>query len=114
MQAVDAVVSDSLHELIAIFGTAACILDVQGAKATARSDSLGSEFEKLAAVITCRGNQFVKFEGFEVVCLEHELPQRPLLQLVLVTEMIDNEVLEALLFVDCSPKLVYNRVEYLG
>ena len=55
-----------------------------------------------------------KFEGFELVCLEDELPQRPLLQLVLVVEILDNEVLEALLFVDCTPKLVNDRVKNLG
>ena len=46
--------------------------------------------------------------------LEDELPQRPLLQPVLVPELMDNEVLEAVLFVHCSPKLVYHRVKYLG
>ena len=49
-----------------------------------------------------------------MVCLEDELPQRPLLHLVLVLEPLDNEVLEALLFVDCTPKLVYHRVKDFG
>ena len=68
----------------------------------------------MAAVIIRRVKQVCKFEGFELVCLEDELPQRPLLQLVRVPEIIDNDVLEALFFVDCTPKLVNHRVEYLG
>ena len=114
MQAVDTTVSDGLHELFAICATAVCPLDVQGAKTSARIDCLRSEFEELAAVIICRERKLEKFEGFEVVCLEDELPQRPLLQLVLVPEILDNEVLEALFFVDCAAKLVNHRVKYLG
>ena len=86
---------------------------MQGAKTSARIDCLRSEFEELAAVLSCRAKKG-KFEGFKVVCLEDELPQRPLFQLVLVPERLDNEVLEALLFVDCAPKLVNHRVKYLG
>ena len=49
-----------------------------------------------------------------MVYLEGELSQRPLFQLVLLEELLDNEVLEAFLFVDCTPKLVNQRVKYLG
>ena len=49
-----------------------------------------------------------------MVHLEGELPQRPLLQLVIVVEILDNEVLEALLFVDCTPKLINHRVKDFG
>ena len=83
-------------------------------EALAICGSLSSDFEELAAVASCRSRKEEKFEGFEVVCLEDELPQRPLLQLVLVPEILDNEVLEALLFVYCAPKLVNYRIKYLG
>ena len=46
-----------------------------------------------------------------MMCLEDKLPQRPLLQLGIAPEPLDNEVLEALLFVDCVSKLVYHRVK---
>ena len=49
-----------------------------------------------------------------MVYLEGELPQRPLLQFVQVPELLDRQVLEALLFVDCKPKLVYHRVKDFG
>ena len=87
---------------------------MQRVEAVAISGNLSSEFEELTAVIICRINQGGNFEGFEVVCLEDELPQRPLLQLVLVRENLDIEVLEAFLFVDCAPKLVYHRVKDFG
>ena len=38
--------------------------------------------------------------------LEDELPQWPLLKLVLVSEPINGEVLEAYLFIDCTAELV--------
>ena len=54
-----------------------------------------------------------ELEGLEVVCLEDELSQWPLLELVLVTEKLDGEVLQAYLFVNCAPELVEHRVEHL-
>ena len=48
-----------------------------------------------------------------MVHLEGELPQSPLLQLVHDPELLDNEVLEAFLFIDYTPKLFYQRVKYL-
>ena len=48
------------------------------------------------------------------MCEKEELLQRPLLQLVQVDEIVDNEVLGALLFVDCTPKLVNDRVKNFG
>ena len=68
---------------------------MQRVEAVAISGNLSSEFEELAAVIICRISQDGNFEGFEVVCLEDELPQRPLLQPVLVSVILDNEILEA-------------------
>ena len=87
---------------------------MQRVEAFAISGNLSSEFEELAAVIICRISQDGNFEGFEVVCLEDELPQRPLLQLVLVLQIPDGQVLEALLFVDCTPKLINYRVKNFG
>ena len=87
---------------------------MQRVEAVAESGNLSNEFEELAAVIIRRFNQGVNFEGFEVVCLEDELLKRPLLQLVLVPVIFDKEILEALLFVDCTPKVVNHRVEHIG
>ena len=87
---------------------------MQRVEAVAKSGNLSNEFEELAAVIIRRFNQGVNFEGFEVVCLEDELLKRPLLQLVLVPVILDKEILEALLFVDCTPKFVNHRVEHIG
>ena len=46
-----------------------------------------------------------------MVSLLHELLQRPLLQLVVVLEILDGEVLEALLCVDGAPDEVKHRVD---
>ena len=102
MQGMDTVVCDGLHEIVSICAAAICPFDVQGANASARIDCLRSEFDELSNVIIFRFVEVVKLEGLEVVYLEDELPQRPLLQLVLVPEIIDRQVLEALLFVDCT------------
>ena len=48
-----------------------------------------------------------------MVGLEDELRQRPLLQLVLVLESLDGEVLEALLCVDCAPKVLNHGINHL-
>ena len=57
-------------------------------------------------VIIYRAFQAVKFKGFEMACLEDELPQRPLLNLVPVFEPLNGEALEAQLFSDCTTKPV--------
>ena len=38
---------------------------------------------------------------------------RPLIQRFLVIEVLNSQVLEELLYVDCIPKLFYHRVKYL-
>ena len=60
----------------------------------------------MAAVIIGRGIQVGELERVEVMSLEDELPQWPLLKLVLVGKPVDREALEALLLVDCTPKVV--------
>ena len=99
------IVGEGLQELVSICSTALCVLDVQSAHAAAKSDSFRSEFEEQAAVIMCRA-QAMKLERLELVGLEDELPQGPLLKLVTVTEILDREALKAQLFSDCPPKTV--------
>ena len=46
------------------------------------------------------------------MALEHDLLKWPLLQRILVKEVLDLELLEALLLVDGAPKVVEHRVEH--
>ena len=62
---------------------------MQSAHAAAKGGSFRSKFEQQATVISCRVIQFGELERLEVMGLEDELPQWPLLQLVLVPEPLD-------------------------
>ena len=98
-------IGEHLHEFVAICCTAACMLNVQSLKASAGDGSLSNEFEQLASVFIS-GIQAGKFEVLKLVGLEDELPQRPLLKLVLVREALDGQPLKAQLLVDCTSELV--------
>ena len=74
------IVGEGLKKLVAICCTATCPIDVQCVHAAAKGDSLCGEFEDLISVLRCSVRSNVcELEELEVVCLEDELPQRPLL-----------------------------------
>ena len=111
---VEIVIGEHLHEFVAICCTGACILNVQSLKATAGGGSLSNEFEQLASVFISGFPQVGKFEVLKLVGLVDELPQRPLLKLIIVPEALDGQLLKAQLLVDCTSKLVKKRVQHLG
>ena len=83
-------------------------------EAAATSGDLRCELKQQALAGISRVAQVVDLEVLEVGALVGELLQRPLLQAVLVEEVDDGELLQALLLVDCTPKHVEERVDHVG
>ena len=83
-------------------------------EAAATSGDLRCELKQQAFVGISREVKVVDREVLEVGALVGELLQRPLLQAVLVTEVVDDELLQAQLLVDCTPKHVEERVDHVG
>ena len=78
------------------------------------SGNLSRELEELAVVANCCDTQVSELEGFHVMCEKVEHLRWPLLQLSIVIEVLNCQVIEALYFLDCSPKVVDHRVEHIG
>ena len=97
--------SESLHELVAVFCTAESLSNDEcdlGVAAVAHG--LGSEVDEHAFVCRCRITHSIESEILEVVGLEDELRKRPFLQLVLVSEQFNGQLVEALLRVNGAPE----------
>jgi len=87
--------------------------DEERVEASAASDGKACELKQPADGGGCGVPEVDELECLERMTLKGELPQWPLLQLVLVPEMLDAEVLETLLEADSLAKVlkqcVYNR-----
>ena len=78
------------------------------------SGSFSSDLKELATVANFRDTQVSELELFHVMCEKIEHLRWPLLQLFIVIEVLNGQVIEALHFLDCSPKVVDHRVEHIG
>lgn len=99
-QRVEFGVGEGLQEFFALFKTAACLLKVQRAEAHAASGGQSGEFEESAAVFRrCLRNP-CNLEILKIRAHQGELVQRPLINGVLLQEVVDRDLLQALLLVD--------------
>jgi len=113
VQPVDVVVGEDLHELVAVFCSGICPLDMQRVEAAAVGDGQAGKFQECGTISRCRVTQEEYLEILKFGALDHELAQWPLLERVLVSEILNCELFEALLLIDSLREIVKHRVDYL-
>jgi len=106
------VVGEDLHELIALFCSGVCSGEVQRVEAAAVGSSQAGKFQECGLASRCRV-QVLDVEFLKVRALDHELAQWPLLERVLVRDVLDCELFETLLLVDSVGEIVKHRVDHL-
>jgi len=107
------VVGKDLHELVAVFYSGVSLLDVQRVEAAAVGGGQAGKIEDSRTIGRDSFWQIVDLEILKVGALDHELAQWPLLKRVLILELPDCELFEALLLIDSLREVIKQRVDHL-
>ena len=113
LELVNVAIGEGMHQFGAVVCSALCANDGQLAQTAAGGCGIADKFSQ-SALVCRRGAKSSDLELFQVMALEEELAERPVLQCAhLVHEAEDGELFEPFSRVDGVAELVEQGVEHL-